>query len=173
MRKNNFILGAIVAGSILEGACSSNQQHLPKVRVDLSIQRLCQNQHLETQECISQISKNIQTQIQVSSQENAESVSAFNYQKSYRQPPQTNYTFRPKAGSSRNIRTKRAIPPLTSLYVLPADLNRTQSQLEINSFLISSHLSEKFECQFNQETNIVVCRSTTANLTLEEVAILT
>ena len=172
MIKNKLILGAMVAGSLLEGGCSSRQQNLPNVRVDLSIQRLCRNQHLDPQECISQISRNIQTQIQIPSQENTQSVSAFRAQKSLVYTDQMSYRFSPLSGSGMNIRTKRAIPPLTSLYVSPSDLNRTQSQLEINSFLISSQLSEKFECQFNQETNIVVCRSTTANLTLEEVSIL-
>ncbi|MBI95985.1 hypothetical protein CL656_02460 [bacterium] len=170
MKKNNFVLGALIASSLLETACSSTRQNLPNVRVDLSIQKLCRNQHLSPQDCIAQVSRNIQTQIQVRPQDNTHSLSAFSYQKSHESRYQPSYTFSPQQSSIMSFHTRRSVPPLTSLYVSPEDFKRTQSQLEINSFLISNDLSDKFECQFNQETNIVVCRSMTPNLTLEEVA---
>ena len=169
MKKNNFVLGALIAGSLLESACSNTRKNLPNVRVDLSIQRLCRNEELSPPDCIAQVSRNIQTQIQVRSKENRFSLSAFSHQKSLESPYQISYTFSPQQNSIMSFHTRKSVPPLTSLYVSIEDFKRTQSQLEINSLLISSNLSDKFECQFNQETNIVVCRSTTPNLTLEEV----
>jgi len=169
MIKSKIALSLLVAGSIFESGCQRAAKFTQNVEIALNIDLLCRENQLKTQECIRQITRNIDTEFQLNT--STQNLGDYYNLKAIgtNQNMFFRHNFTPKTKQKLQFHTRKYIVPSTNLYVAPKDLLRTKSQLELNSFLISNNLRQKFECKFDEDTNIVICRSITPNLTIEEV----